>query len=86
MKQIVKKNPTKLREHLDHIDYHHLKTFPYKEMSIFTYIMLPSFLSFWVILPTGHFYDEYNRQTGWFHILLNYIGPNDGEGIRIYYD
>ena len=26
------------------------------------------------------------RPTGWTHIVLNYIGPNDGQGIRIFYD
>ena len=24
--------------------------------------------------------------TKWTHIVLNYIGPNDGQGIRIYFD
>ena len=24
--------------------------------------------------------------TVWTHIVLNYIGPNDGQGIRVYYD
>ena len=27
-----------------------------------------------------------SRQTGWFHFVVNYIGPNDGDGIRIFYD
>ena len=31
---------------------------------------------------TAHFY----MPTGWTHIVLNYIGPNDGEGIRVYDD
>ena len=26
------------------------------------------------------------KQTGWFHIVGNYIGPNDDEGFKIYYD
>ena len=26
------------------------------------------------------------RQTGWTHIVLNYIGPNDEQGIRGYYN
>ena len=25
-----------------------------------------------------------SKPAGWFHIILNYIGANDGEGIRIY--
>ena len=24
--------------------------------------------------------------TGWTHLVLNYIGPNDGQGIKVYYD
>ena len=24
--------------------------------------------------------------TGWTHIVMNYIGPNNGEGIRTYYN
>ena len=26
------------------------------------------------------------KPSGWFHIVLNYLGPNNGEGVRIYYD
>ena len=25
-----------------------------------------------------------NNPSGWFHIVINYLGPNEGEGIRIY--
>ena len=24
--------------------------------------------------------------TGWTHVVLNYLGPGAGEGIRVYYD
>ena len=24
--------------------------------------------------------------TGWFHAVLNFFGPNDGEGIQVYHD
>ena len=27
-----------------------------------------------------------NRPSGWTHVVLNYIGPNDEEGIKIYYN
>ena len=27
-----------------------------------------------------------NRLTGWTHVVLNYIGPNNGQGIQIYYN
>ena len=41
---------------------------------------------FYVALPTGYFYADHPRPTGWTHIVLNYIGPNNGQGIRIYED
>ena len=45
-----------------------------------------SFPSFNVGLPDGYFYTDHPKPTGWFHIVLNYIGPNDGEGLRILID
>ena len=45
-----------------------------------------SFFSFTVLLPGGWFFMTHDRPTRWTHILHNYIGPNDGQGIRIYYD
>ena len=39
-----------------------------------------------VYLLDGSFRVSHTRPTGWTHIVLNYIGPSDGEGIRIYYD
>ena len=44
------------------------------------------FLRFRVFLPDGYFYRSHPEQTGWTHVVLSYIRPNDGEGIRIYYD
>ena len=37
-------------------------------------------------LRGGSFGVSHTKPTGWFHFVLNYIGPNDGEGIRVYYD
>ena len=34
----------------------------------------------------GEFYAHVPIPIGWTHIVLNYIGSNDGEGIRISYD
>ena len=34
----------------------------------------------------GGFSVKFSKPTGWTHILLNYIGSNDGGGIRVYYD
>ena len=41
---------------------------------------------FIVELFDGRFNTAQYRPAGWTHIVLNYIGPNNGEGIRIYYD
>ena len=43
-------------------------------------------LRFWALQPDGYFYASHTRPTGWTHIVLNYIGSNDGQGIRIYFD
>ena len=37
-----------------------------------------------VWLTDGYFYTSNPTPTGWFHIVLNYIGPNNGEGIRMF--
>ena len=35
-------------------------------------------------LSTGHFKTFVTKPSGWFHVVLNFIGPNDG--IRAYHD
>ena len=35
-------------------------------------------------LPDGEFVAFHPEPTGWTHFVLNYIGPNEGEGIRLY--
>ena len=37
-------------------------------------------------LPNGYFVESHPRPSGWTYVVLNYIGPNSGEGIRIYMD
>ena len=32
------------------------------------------------------FWTCYPKPTGWTHIVFNYIGPNNGQGIRVYID
>ena len=49
------------------------------------YYLLLSFRIF-LILPHGYFYLKYPRPSGWIHVTLNYLGPNIGEGIKIFYD
>ena len=34
----------------------------------------------------GNFYAETSIPTGWFHLVVNFIGPNNGQGIRVYHD
>ena len=43
-----------------------------------------SFLRFYVDLLDKVFQTSHPKLTGWTHVVLNYIGPNDGEGIRLY--
>ena len=45
-----------------------------------------SFFRFLLYLPDRQFYKYSSRPTRWTHVVLNYIGPNNGQGIRIYYD
>ena len=37
-------------------------------------------------MTTGSFTIAFNRPTGWHHYVLNYIGPADLQGIRLYLD
>ena len=37
-------------------------------------------------LQDGSFSLGPQKPTGWTHIVFNYIGPNNGHGIRIYYN
>ena len=39
-----------------------------------------------VYLPDGHFEFLEPPTSGWVHAVLNFIGPNEGQGIRIYND
>ena len=47
-----------------------------------------SFLCFrvWVYLQDGIFQVYPHTPTGWTHIVVNYIRPDDGQGIRVYFD
>ena len=35
-------------------------------------------------MPHGHFTVSVGKSNEWVHGVLNFLGPNDGEGIRIY--
>ena len=37
-------------------------------------------------MPDGLFVADLWPRSGWTHITLNFIGPDDGQGIRIYLD
>ena len=41
---------------------------------------------FVLALENGDFYCDTPKPSGWFHLVLNFIGPNPGEGIAIYHD
>ena len=42
--------------------------------------------SFDLRLLDGYFWIIISRPSGWTHIVLNYIGPENGQGIQIYVD
>ena len=39
-----------------------------------------------MLLSNGLFTVSHSKLTGWTHVVGNYIGPNTGEGIRIFYN
>ena len=43
-------------------------------------------LRFRLFLAKGSLIAWYTVIKEWTHVLVNYIGPSDGEGIRIYYN
>ena len=43
-------------------------------------------VSFAVLVMDGYFNKDAGRRTGWTHVVLNYLGPNNGQGIEIYYN
>ena len=45
-----------------------------------------SFCRYRVRLSGGNFQAIVPRPLGWFHTVLNYIGPENGQGVRIYHD
>ena len=50
------------------------------------YFIMIIFFRFYVYLPNGRFFVSESKPTHWFHVVLNYIGPNNGQGMRIYRD
>ena len=42
--------------------------------------------SFTLRLQDGVFQTYPDKPSGWTHVVLNYIGPNAGQGISIYYN
>ena len=37
-----------------------------------------------VIVSDGFFAAVHSAPTSWTHIVMNYVGPNDGEGVRMF--
>ena len=53
--------------------------------NIMTSYFFPTFPDrFSVYLQDGYFETRIPRRSSWTHIVLNYLGPSNGEGIRIY--
>ena len=43
-----------------------------------------NYCRYFVGLPDGPFYEYMSKSDDWIHTIFNFIGSNDGEGIRIY--
>ena len=39
-----------------------------------------------VAIQNGYFTTQVNATVGWTHLVLNYIGPNNGQGVRMFID
>ena len=39
-----------------------------------------------VAIQNGYFITHVNTRSGWTHVVLNYIGPNSGQGILMFMD
>ena len=39
-----------------------------------------------VRVTDGVVHATHHSPPGWYHIVINYLGPNDGKGIRLYPD
>ena len=39
-----------------------------------------------IFLQDGVFKTYPSHPTGWTHVVINYYGPNDGQGVRIFYN
>ena len=37
-------------------------------------------------LLDGKYFVEFSKPSGWFHAVLNYLGPGDNEGIQMFFD
>ena len=37
-------------------------------------------------IQNGYFITKVNSRSGWTHVVLNYIGPSSGQGIRLFMD
>ena len=40
--------------------------------------------SYSITSPNGQFFKDLSKPDGWFHSVMNYIGPNNGQGIQVF--
>ena len=47
-----------------------------------------NYFRYWVTLPSDYFgiIMEHPSNNEWIYVVMNYIGPNDGQGLRIYHN
>ena len=50
------------------------------------YVDFANYCRSWTTLLNGDYYASANKPDGWFHLIMNFIGQDNGQGVRIYYD
>ena len=64
--------------------YHSFALFQYAPCLVYFQINVLFVFRIDVWLTDGYFYTSNPTPTGWFNIVLNCIGPNNGQGIRMF--
>ena len=54
--------------------------------SLMDFMLFLTCSRYFIRLSSGEFDVNIPKPPGWFHVVFNFIGPNYGQGLRIYYD
>ena len=56
--------------------------FYFLKLSIYRFVLL----RFYMFLPDEYLFTLHTKPSGWTHIVINYLGPNNDKGISLFYD